>query len=99
MTLETVMKTQAQAMLDKIPDAPAIKSALIATLASASGSVGASMADWNWTAIIACATAVATAAANIWFARRRDRREQEENRMRQEESRARIAALRGRCSV
>jgi len=86
------VKTQTQALLDKIPDAPAIKSTLIATLASASGSLGASMADWNWTAIIACATGLATALVNIWFIRRRDRRETEE-------SRARIAALRERCSV
>jgi len=85
------VKTQAQALLDKIPDAPAIKSTLIATLASASGSLGASIADWNWTAIIACVTGLATALVNIWFIRRRDRRETEE-------SRARIAALRERCS-
>jgi len=97
--MKTQAQTQVQGLLDKIPDAPAIKSTLIATLASASGSLGASMADWNWTAIIACATGLATAAVNIWFIRRRDKREEQARRDQQEESRARIAALRERCGV
>jgi len=92
------MSATMHALLERIPDTPAIKSAFVTTVASAGGSIWAGMAGWNWTSIIAGTTAIAGLGINLYFSVRRDRREwhfkEQENQREQRESEARIAALR-----
>lgn len=83
--------------LDAIPDATGISASQHTTIWAGTGGILASMAQWNWPAIIASTIALLGLAVNIYFLRRRDRREREEDRRREEMHRARLAALRDRC--
>jgi len=73
-------------------DAIGIKSSAATTYGASASSIVASVAGWNWTAIITGVVAVAGLAVNIYFQVRRDRRESRE-------SEARIAALKERCEL
>jgi predicted MFS family arabinose efflux permease len=73
-------------------DAVGIKSSSAATYGASAGSIVATVAGWNWTAIITCAVAVAGLGVQVYFQIRRDRREAAE-------SRARMEALRARCEL
>ncbi|MCY1218793.1 hypothetical protein D9M72_307450 [compost metagenome] len=77
---------------DAAVDALGITLSSRATPVAGAASLVASMADWNWTAIIAGLATVIGLGANLYFQVRRDRRETAE-------SRAKIAALRERCSL
>ena len=73
-------------------DAIEIKSSAATTYGASASSIVASVAGWNWTAIITGVVAVAGLAVNVYFQVRRDRRESRE-------SEARIAALKERCDL
>jgi hypothetical protein len=77
---------------DSAVDALGIALSSRATPVAGAASLVASMADWNWTAIIAGVATVVGLAANLYFQVRRDRRESAE-------SRERVAALRERCGL
>jgi predicted MFS family arabinose efflux permease len=83
-------------LIDDMPahavDAVGIKSSSATTYGASAGSIVATIAGWNWTAIITCAVAVVGLAVQIYFQVRRDRRETAE-------SRARMEALRARCGL
>jgi len=64
-------------LIDAIPDTAAISVSTKMTLSASGTGFFASMASWNWTAIIASAVAVVGLCANLYFQRRRDRRERE----------------------
>jgi len=73
-------------------DALAIKTSSATVYGASASSILATMAGWNWTAIITCSVAVFGLVAQIYFMARRDRRERREH----EE---RLAALKERCEV
>lgn len=77
-------------VIDAIPDAAAISISSKTTVGAGGAGIFASMAQWNWTAIIASAVALAGLAANLYFQRRRDKRERELHK-------AQMEALRERC--
>jgi len=64
-------------IIDAIPDTAAISVANKMTLGASGTGFFASMAHWNWTAIIASAVAIIGLLANLYFQRRRDKRERE----------------------
>ncbi|WP_368640573.1 holin [Castellaniella ginsengisoli] len=73
-------------------DAIGIKSSAATTYGASASSIVASVAGWNWTAIITGVVAIVGLAVNVYFQVRRDRRESRE-------SEARIAALKERCDL
>lgn len=77
-------------IIEAIPDASAISVSTKATIGASGTGLFASVAQWNWTAIVASAVAVVGLAANLYFQRRRDKRERELHQ-------AQLAALRERC--
>ena len=82
-------------------DAVGIKSSAATTYGATVSSILASVAGWNWTAIITGAVAILGLLVQVYFQIRRDRRETRESRARDAreaaESAARIEALRSRC--
>ena len=64
-------------LIDAIPDTAAISVASKTTLGASGTGLLASMAQWNWTAIIASVVAIVGLVANLYFQRRRDKRERE----------------------
>ena len=90
-------------LIEAIPDTAAISLSSKVTLGSGGMGIFASVAQWNWTAIIASTVAITGLAVNYYFLLRRDRREQKEFEIRlareQLESNARIAALQDRCEL
>lgn len=77
---------------DTAVDALAISISSKTTYGASAGSLLASIAGWNWPAIIASAVAILGLIINLAFKIRRDRRESAE-------SIERIAALRERCKL
>jgi len=73
-------------------DAAGVKTSAITTYGASAGSIVATVAGWNWTALVTCAVAVVGLVAQLYFMVRRDRREAAE-------SAVRIAALRGKCEL
>ena len=63
--------------IDAIPDTAAISVSTKMTLSASGTGLLASMAQWNWTAIIASVVAIVGLVANLYFQRRRDKRERE----------------------
>lgn len=64
-------------LIDAIPDTAAISVASKTTLGASGTGLLASMVQWNWTAIIASVVAIVGLVANLYFQRRRDKRERE----------------------
>ena len=83
---------QIRDLIEAIPDSSAISLSAKATIGGSGAGIFASIADWNWTAICASLVAVIGLAANLYFQRRRDRRERELHK-------AQMAALRARCEL
>ena len=71
-------------------DAAGIKSSAVTMYGASASGIVATVAGWNWTAIITCGVAIIGLLAQLYFQVRRDRREATE-------SQARIEALRARC--
>lgn len=89
--LRTIIAT-AREMPPHSADAAAIKATATTIYGASASSIVASVAGWNWTAIITGAVAILGLALNAYFQIRRDRRETRE-------SEARIAALKERCGL
>lgn len=86
-------------LIETIPDTAAISVSTKATLGASGTGLFASVAQWNWTAITASLVAIIGLAANLYFQRRRDKRERDDARRREELHQAQLAALRERCDV
>ena len=79
-------------LIDAIPDAVALSVSSKVTVGASATGLLSSVAQWNWTAIIASLVAIVGLAANVYFLRRRDKRERDLHA-------AQMAALRDRCRV
>lgn len=86
-------------LIEAIPDAAAISISTKTTLGAGASGLFASVAQWNWTAIVASTVAIVGLGANLYFQRRRDRREREDARRREELHQAQLAALKERCEL
>ena len=91
MRIRQIIETM-RGLVDAIPDTAAISVSTKATIGASGTGLFASVAQWNWTAIVASAVAVIGLAANLYFQRRRDKRERELHK-------AQMEALKARCQI
>lgn len=78
--------------LNKIPDTVGITVSTNTTIYSGLTGIFSSITNWNWTSIIASTVAILGLAMNVYFQRRRDKRERMESQARIDELKARTMA-------
>lgn len=88
-----------RSLIEQIPDAVGISLSTKATVGAGVASIFSSVAQWNWTAIIASLVAILGLAMNYYFQRRRDKRESLESAARLAESQARQAEISARLKA
>lgn len=86
-------------VIEAIPDTVGITVSSKVTVGAGAGGIVASMAQWNWPAIIASSVAICGLAINFYFQHRRDKRDKEENRRKEELHQAQLQALGKRCDL
>ena len=81
-----------------LPDAQIIETSRVTAVTTGIGGLVASMAQWNWTAIIGATVAVLSFAINWYFSHRRHRTEKVESQLRQALLKAQIDAYKDNCN-
>lgn len=92
-----VFKLRVQRFIENIPDASAISVATKTTLSGGAAGLYSWISGVNWVGAISILVAVIGLGANLYFQRRRDKREQEEHRVRLIERELMLDKLRGGC--
>ena len=83
--------SQLKQIIDSIPDNSIIDTTRTTTVVSGVGGGIASIADWNWTAIVGVTLAILSFLVNYYFSKRKDRRNKELIDLQKELIRAQIA--------
>ncbi|NLV87530.1 MAG: hypothetical protein GX025_10015 [Clostridiales bacterium] len=86
-------------VIEAIPDTAGIAVSSKVTVGAGASGIVASMAQWNWPAIVASSVAICGLAINFYFQHRRDKRDRDENRRKEELHQAQLKALQNRCDL